>query len=148
VAIPLLVAGPGFGEQLSAQVIAGGSVVDDVWRVGYWPVAAVIATGLIASLYHVAAPWSTPWRRDLPGAVLAMLLWLAGSAALRVYTTGSAFSDPVFTPLAGPLVLLLWLYVSAFAVLLGAEFNAEIEKMWPTGGRAPRRASVTAVVAD
>jgi membrane protein len=49
-------------------------------------------------------------------------------------------SDPVFAPLAGPLVLLLWLYVSAFAVLLGAELNAEIEKMWPTIDRRAERA--------
>ncbi|CAN5914766.1 hypothetical protein BH23ACT10_BH23ACT10_05770 [soil metagenome] len=135
VAVPLLVAGPDFGAQLATRVLTGGTVIDDAWRIGYWPAAAALATGLIASLYHVAAPWSTPWRRDLPGAALAMVLWLVGSAGLRVYTAGSAFSDPVFTPLAGPLVLLLWLYVSAFAVLLGAELNAEIEKMWPTVDR-------------
>jgi membrane protein len=132
VAIPLLVLGPGFGRVIGRYVVAGETVIDLVWRVAYWPVAAVVATALLAALYHVAAPWATPWRRDLPGAVLAMVLWLAGSAALRVYTSGSLVSDPLFAPLAGPLVLLLWLYVSAFAVLLGAELNAEIEKMWPT----------------
>ena len=133
VAVPLLVLGPGFGHQLGSRVIAG-SAVDFVWRVGYWPTAVVVATLLIASLYHFAAPWTTPWRRDLPGAVLAMVLWLAGSAGLRVYVARSLVAEAVFTPLAGPLVLLLWLYVSAFAVLLGAELNAEIEKLWPTRG--------------
>ena len=132
IAIPLLVLGPGFGQVIGTYLVAGETVIDLVWRVAYWPVAAVIATGLLAALYHVAAPWTTPWRRDLPGAVLAMALWLAGSAGLRVYTLGSVVSAPVFAPLAGPLVLLLWLYVSAFAVLLGAELNAEIERMWPT----------------
>ena len=135
VAIPLLVLGPGFGRVIGTYVIAGDTVIDLVWRVAYWPVAALVATGLLAALYHVAAPWRTRWRRDLPGAALAMVLWLAGSAGLRLYTSGSAVSDPVFTPLAGPVVLLLWLYVSAFAVLLGAELNAEIEKMWPTTDR-------------
>lgn len=132
VAIPLLVLGPGFGEILGAYVVAGETIVDFVWRVAYWPVAAVVATALLAALYHVAAPWTTPWRRDVPGAVLAMVLWLVGSAGLRLYASGTMVSDPVFAPLAGPLVLLLWLYISAFAVLLGAELNAEIEKMWPT----------------
>lgn len=136
-AIPLLVLGPGFGRVIGTYVIAGDTVIDLVWRVAYWPVAAVLATGLLAALYHVAAPWTTPWRRDLPGAALAMLLWLAGSAGLRLYTVGAAVSDPVFAPLAGPVILLLWLYVSAFAVLLGAELNAEIEKMWPTIQRPP-----------
>jgi membrane protein len=133
-AIPLLVLGPGFGRVIGTYVVLGETAIDLVWRVAYWPLAAVLATALLAALYHVAAPWTTPWRRDLPGAVLAMALWLAGSAALRVYTSGSLVSNPLFAPLAGPLVLLLWLYVSAFAVLLGAELNAEIEKMWPTGG--------------
>jgi membrane protein len=136
ITVPLLVLGPGFGQELGRRVIAGDAV-DFVWRVGYWPTAVVVATLLIASLYHFAAPWTTPWRRDLPGAVLAMALWLLGSAGLRVYVARSIVAEAVFTPLAGPLVLLLWLYVSAFAVLLGAEFNAEIEKLWPTAaGRA------------
>lgn len=132
VTIPLLVVGPGFGRVIGRYVVAGDTVIDVLWRVAYWPVAAVAATALLAALYHFAAPWTTPWRRDLPGAVLAMVLWLAGSAGMRLYTTGSIVSDPVFAPLAGPVVLLLWLYVSAFAVLLGAELNAEIERMWPT----------------
>lgn len=132
VAVPLLVLGPGFGRVIGDHLVAGDTVIDVVWRVTYWPAAAVIATVLVASLYHFAAPWHTPWHRDLPGAAIAMALWLAGSAGLRLYTAGSLVSDPVFAPLAGPLVLLLWLYISAFAVLLGAELNAEIEKLWPS----------------
>jgi membrane protein len=130
-AVPLLVVGPEFGREIATR-FGVPFLFGDVWAVAYWPTAAIVATALVASLYHFATPWTTPWRRDLPGAVLAMVLWLAGSAALRYYVRGSAVGDEVFAPLAGPLVLLLWLYVSAFAVLLGAEFNAEIEKMWPT----------------
>jgi len=130
-AVPLLVLGPGFGREIAAR-FGLPSLFSEVWAVAYWPTAAVIATALVASLYHFAAPWTTPWRRDLPGAALAMVLWLAGSAGLRYYVRGSVVGDEVFAPLAGPLVLLLWLYVSAFTVLLGAEFNAEVEKMWPS----------------
>jgi len=142
-ALPLLVLGPGFGAVVGDQV-GLNPALDIVWRISYWPVAAVVATVLVASLYHFAAPWSTPWRRDLPGAALAMVVWLAGSAGLRYYVRGTAVSDEVFAPLAGPLVLLLWLYVSAFAVLLGAEFNAAIEKLWPTllPGEPPQQAAV------
>ncbi len=143
VAVPILVMGPGFGRVIGTY-LAAGTVIDLVWRVLYWPAAALLATGLLAWVFHVAAPWQTPWRRDLPGAALAMVLWLVGSAGLRLYTSGSVLSNPVFAPLAGLLALLLWLYVSAFAVLLGAEFNAEIEKMWPTNGPAERRAPATA----
>lgn len=129
--VPLLVLGPGFGRDLAARFGLPAAFAE-IWAIGYWPTAAIIATALVAGLYHVAAPWTTPWRRDLPGAVLAMAVWMVGSAGLRYYVQSSIVGDAVFAPLAGPLVLLLWLYVSAFAVLLGAELNAEIEKMWPT----------------
>jgi membrane protein len=130
-AVPLLVLGPSLGGVIG-DALGLNPLMERLWHVAYWPVAAVIATGLVTSLYHFAAPWSTRWRRDLPGAVLAMVVWLLGSAGLRIYVTNSTIDDAVFAPFAGPLVLLLWTYVSAFAVLLGAELNAEIEKMWPT----------------
>jgi membrane protein len=144
-ALPLLVLGPGFGSVIGNH-FGLNPALDVAWRVSYWPVAAILATVLMASLYHFAAPWATPWRRDLPGAVLAMAVWLAGSAGLRYYVRGSAMSDEVFAPLAGPLVLLLWLYVSALAVLLGAELNAGIEKLWPTllPGEPPQTAGTDA----
>lgn len=129
-AVPLLVVGPAFGAEIATRFGVPG-LFGDVWRIAYWPTAAVVATALVASLYHFAAPWTTPWRRDVPGAVLAMAVWMAGSAGLRSYVRNTAVGGEIFAPLAGPLVMLLWLYVSAFAVLLGAEFNAEIEKMWP-----------------
>jgi membrane protein len=129
--VPLLVAGPGLGELVSDW--AGGITgLDEVWRAVYWPAAGVVVTVLMGVLYHLAAPWWTRFRRDLPGAVLAMALWLAGTVALRVYVGQTIAEDAIYEPIAGPLIVLLWLYVSAFAVLLGAEFNAEIEKMWPS----------------
>lgn len=137
-AVPLLVLGPGLGR-IVGEFLGLNPQLDQLWRIAYWPAAAVIVTVLVTSLYHFAAPWSTPWRRDLPGAMLAMVMWLLGSAGLRVYVAGSSIDNAVFAPFAGPLVLLLWMYVSAFAVLLGAEFNGEIEKMWPT--RQPQQAT-------
>jgi membrane protein len=136
-AVPLLVLGPGLGR-IIGDFLHLNPWVEQMWAIAYWPAAAVMATALVASLYHFAAPWSTPWRRDLPGAVLAMVVWLLGSAGLRIYVAGPSINDAVFAPFAGPLVLLLWMYVSAFAVLLGAELNAEIEKMWPTQHPASR----------
>lgn len=126
---PVLVAGPDGGETLS-NLLGGVPGLSDVWRVAYWPGAAVLVTTMIAVLYHVAAPWRTPYRRDLPGALLAMGLWLLGTVGLRVYVAQAIGASYGF--IAAPLIILLWLYVSAFAVLLGAELNAEIEKMWPT----------------
>jgi membrane protein len=131
VVMPLLVLGPRFGAVLDSwlQVEA---VVSDVWQFVFWPATIGAGMLLLSALYHFGAPWTTPWRRDLPGAVLAVALWLAGSFALRTYVASAITTNPGYEPIAGPLVFLLWIYVAGFAVLLGAELNAEIEKMWPS----------------
>ena len=128
VVVPILVGGPELGQFIVDQ-IGGPEQLATLWRLAYWPGACVVLTLLLAVLYHVAAPWWTPWHRDLPGAALAMTIGLLGSYGLRYYTD-RAIGD-VFGTLATPLVVLVWLFVMSFAVLLGAEFNAEIEKMWP-----------------
>lgn len=130
VLVPVLVAGPGLLEAIRGPLgIADALAI--AWRFLYWPLMAALGIGLLATFFHVSTPFRTPWRRDLPGAVLAAALWLAGGTALRVYA-GRFVLDGVFGPLAAPVVFLLWLYVTALAVLVGAEVNAEIEKAWPT----------------
>lgn len=126
VVIPLLVLGPRLGNYLDVPGF------HTVWRIAYWPTMALLIAALLATLYHLAVPWWTPWRRDFAGAVLAVAIWLGGSAALRVYAAWTIRADSTYGPLATPIVVLLWLYVTAFAVVLGAELNAEIEKLWPT----------------
>lgn len=128
VVIPAFVAGPGFGGFL-VDTFGAPAAVADAWRLLYWPGAVVVVTLLIALLYHVAAPWYTPWIRDLPGAALAMVIALVGSFGLRAYTDRAV--GEIFGALAAPVVLLIWLFLMSFAILLGAELNAEIERMWP-----------------
>lgn len=135
---PLLIAGPDFGGTLS-RLVGGVPGLPEIYEVAYWPAAAAVVTTMIAVLYHVAAPWRTPLRRDLPGALLAMALWLLGTVGLRIYV-GQAIGES-YGFIATPLIILLWLYVSAFAVLLGAELNAEIEKMYPTAERTDPEAA-------
>lgn len=130
---PVLIAGPEGGRALS-DLLGGVPGMPEVWAAFYWPTTGLVLTLLIALLYDIAAPWNTPYWRDLPGALVAMLLWLAGSAGLRIYV-GQAI-DATYGFIATPLVILLWLWVSAIVLLLGAELNASIEHMWPS---APRR---------
>ena len=97
----------------------------------FWPGISLLSLLVLASFYHLGTPWRTPWRRDLPGAVLAVILWVLAAVGLRLYVTFSLSSQGVYGQLAAPLAVVLWLYVTAFAVLLGAELNAEVEKLWP-----------------
>lgn len=133
VVLPLLVIGPRlFATALDAAGL--GADLVRFWGVVYWFGLILVTVLALTWLYHVAPGWYTPWRRDLPGAILAFVVWLAASWALRLYTAELAgfTTDDAFRGLAAPLVLLLWVYVSAIAVLLGAELNAEIERIWPS----------------
>lgn len=136
--LPMLVLGPRLLRALAPDGLANATLALVDWA--YWPAMAGLAVIALATLYHVGVPWRTPWRRDLPGAVLAMLLWLASAAGLRAYLAleGSSISggEQVYQQLGTPIAVVLWLWVSSIAVLLGAELNAEVEKMWPTTGYA------------
>lgn len=128
VVLPLLVLGPDAlaGAVPSAVTAETAAAV----RVAYWPAVAVLSVAGLTTLYHVGVPVRTPWRRDLPGAMVAMLLWVGGSLVLRTYLT-SGLRETDYGPLGAPIAALLFLYVAALAVLAGAELNAEIDKLWP-----------------
>jgi len=128
--LPLLVLGPRVVEWIAPNVVASATL--NVLGALYWPVLAALAITGLATLYHIGVPWRTPWRRDVPGALLAMILWLLAAAGLRAYLAVTLGGDAVFSQLGVPIAVVLWLYVSSIAVLLGAELNAEIERMWPT----------------
>lgn len=128
IVLPSMVLGP----ELMRSILPYDQLTLEILEWGYYPVLLVVSVGLVASFYHVGVPWETPWRRDLPGAVLAVTLWLAGSYGVRVYASLSVGrSEALYGFMATPLVMLVWLYVISLAVLLGAELNAEIEKVWP-----------------
>lgn len=133
VLLPLVVLGP-------AAIV---SLAPSRWQAGvrtaitllYWPVVVLASLAVLMSLYHLAPPVRRPWRRALPGAVLAMALWTLGSLGLRLYLDLVFDRNAVYASLSAPIAVLLFFYVTALAVLLGAELNAEIERMWPGSWR-------------
>jgi membrane protein len=126
VILPLLVVVPGWILAITPDGIHG--TLSPLMRYGYWPILIVACTALLVTLYHLAVPVRGRWRRDLPGAVVAMLLWLAGSFLLRSFLSTAIAHNPVYGVLAAPAAVLLFLYVTALAVLLGAELNAQISR--------------------
>ncbi|GFG61781.1 membrane protein [Mycolicibacterium murale] len=132
--LPPMVIGPRLIRWMTPEAVAETtlSLLDRL----FWPAVVVILVGVLTTLYHLGVPWRTPWRRDVPGAVLAMTVFLLAAAALRVYLDFNA-DDEVFRLLAAPIAVVLWLYLAALAVLLGAELNATIEQIWPTSSRPP-----------
>jgi membrane protein len=137
VLVPLFISGPAFGELLDEWIAADLQPLPQLWRALYWPTVVILGTLALAILYHLGVPGRTSWRRDLPGAVLATAVWLAGSAGLRLYGAYIAGTDSVYGPLAGPIVALLWLWLTGFAVLLGGELNAQIHRVFLTSTADP-----------
>ena len=120
-------------------VLLGPSLLDDLlpesWHFVltlYWPVVTLLTVASLASLYHVATPRRSPWRRDVPGAVLALLIWVAASFVLRLVISASVGGTSIYGPLAASIVVLIWLYFLAIAVLIGAALNAATRELWPS----------------
>jgi membrane protein len=130
VLLPLLVLGPSWLVNLFPA--HAHDLVHTLVRVAYWPVVGIVTLALLTTLYHRAVPVRTPWRRALPGAVLAMAIWLVGSVLLREWLTWAFRKTATYGPLSAPVAVLLFLYLTALAILFGAELNTEIERMWPS----------------
>lgn len=132
IVVPLLLAGPDFGRAVGDLGIVPQRVMDlypAVYAVGIGMLAVLV----VATLYQLAAPWWTPFRRDLPGAVLAVAIWVASSSGLQTYTRNAITGEgSIYGLLGGPLALLVWLYLVAFGVLAGGELNAGLERMYPS----------------
>jgi membrane protein len=124
VALPLLITAPEWIVHLVPHPI--WDVVRPIVDVLYWPVIVVVCTGVLATLYHVSTPVRAKWRRELPGAIAGMLIWLASSFGLRAYLAYAIGHSPTYGALSAPVAALLFLYFTALAVLLGAELNAQI----------------------
>jgi membrane protein len=101
----------------------------------YWPLVTLLTVGGLASLYHVSTPRRSPWTRDVPGAVLTLVIWALASFVVRGTINASLGGTSIYGPLSAPIVILIWLYALAIAVLIGAAFNAAIRELWPSDER-------------
>jgi membrane protein len=129
VLLPLLVLGP---ERLEkAFPDRWYDAVHATVVVGYWPVVVLVSLALLTTLYHQALPVRTPWLRAVPGAAMAVILWILGSSVLRAWLDWAFRKTATYGPLSAPVAVLLFLYLTALAILLGAELNAEIDRLWP-----------------
>ncbi len=120
--IPLVLAGPALVDTLLPQRL-------EFLNAAYWPAVVVLSTGFLTTLYHLAVPKRTPWRHDLCGAVVAMLMWVGGSFLLRWTLSHAIGSTSIYGPLAAPIAVLLWLYVIVISLLIGAAFSATVHRL-------------------
>ena len=103
-----------------------------------WIFALTGSVGLTALLYRMGTPSRPRWRVTLPGALMATAMWLASTLVFGWYVTRFANYSRVYGSLGAGIALLFWLYITAFSVLCGAEFNTVFHAE-RAGWRAPRQ---------
>ena len=127
-AFGLLVLGP----QLSGWVgdaVGAESVVLWLWWVGQWPVLAVALLVAFAVVFYFGPNVEHPrWTFLTVGAGIALLVWLAASGAFAFYVANFGSYNQAWGSLAAVVIMLTWLWLSALALLFGAEVNAEAER--------------------
>jgi membrane protein len=121
-AMGLLFVGPLAGHWM-ADRWGLGATFDAVWTVARWIGAGVLAMALFVVLYKVLPDRDAPARELVPGAVVAVVLWLGVSRLFGLYVDVAGDYDRTYGAAAGVVVFLLWLWLSNLALLVGAEVN-------------------------
>ena len=132
VSFALVMVGPTIGEKAAAALHLGPLFVW-TWRIVHWPLVFALVAFAVALIYYYAPDVEQEWIWITPGSVLATLLWIGISLGFRFYVTRFTSYNATYGAIGGAIVALLWFYVSALAVLVGAELNAEIEHASPYG---------------
>ena len=128
IVLPLVLAGPDAVDALLPHRL-------DFLNQLYWPVVTILSAGFLNTLYHLSVPVRTPWVSDLPGSFLALSIWILGSFVLRWILQSTVGGTSIYGPLAAPIAVLMWLYMTAIAVLIGAALNAVVDRLWPHKAR-------------
>jgi membrane protein len=131
----LLVAGPAITRFLEANTGLGPTAAT-LWSVLQYPFVFLLASFGIAFIYYFAPDVDQDWVWITPGSIVGCLLWLLVSIGLKYYVTNFASYNETYGALGGAAILLLWMYLTGLAILIGGELNAEIEHALPEG-KAP-----------
>jgi membrane protein len=139
----------------AVQLIGLGSTTKWILLVLEWPLLIVLVMIGLAVMYRYGPDRREPqWRWVSPGAITATVLWIVASIVFTTYVSNFGSYDKTYGSLGGVVVLLTWLYLSAFVILLGAVINAQAEEQTerdstsghekPLGQRGARAADTVA----
>ena len=127
VTIAVVVSGP--IAQRAGDIIGAGDTAVTVFNIVKWPVIALIVSQIFAFLYWVSPNVKQPGYRWIsPGGFLAVGLWIAASAAFAFYVANFGSYSKTYGSFAAVIIFLVWLWITNLVMLLGAEFNAEVER--------------------
>jgi membrane protein len=123
----LVVSGP-VARNVGSAIGVGDTAVT-AWNIAKWPVLLIIVIITFCVLYYASPNARLPKVTSvLPGAVIALVVWLVASLAFAFYVANFGSYNKTYGALAGVIVFLVWLWITNLAILFGAEFNAERER--------------------
>ena len=129
------------GQILSQQAGQDGSWLASLLGAVRWPALVLVLCMECMVVYRVAPNAKPEWRFMTPGALLFVGGWLAGSALFVIYVDKSGGYAQTYGVLAGVVVMMLWLQITAYALLLGAELNDVLEH--PAAAQRPQHVGRT-----
>lgn len=132
VALSVMVVGPRFGEWLAGKVHLSRLFVL-LWPFIHWTIAIGFTILAVEVLYFLAPNVKQRLRATLPGAVLAVSCWIALSYLLGIYFRHFGNFNKTYGTLGAAVALMIWLYWTGFAMLVGAELNEELAKISKEG---------------
>ena len=137
----LLVLGPDASRWVGSAV-GNTTLVRWVWWTAEWPILLVGLMTMFAIVLYLA-PNVVPrkWQFITPGAVFAVVVWLVASGLFAVYTSNFSTYNKAWGSLAAVIIMLTWLWVSALALLVGGEINAEVQRCRVLNPPTPERPS-------
>ena len=128
----LVVAGPQIADYLGAH-LGFASSFTMAWKILQWPIAFFLVSTGFGHVYYYAPDAEQEWTWITPGALAATVLWILFSIAFRFYVVNIGHYEEAYGTLGAIIMTLLWFYITAFVMVIGAELNAEIEHASPWG---------------
>lgn len=123
IAIAMVVAFPALIDKIGLP-----STLETIIQILRWPILALIVISALAAVYKVAPYRKSPeFKWTSWGAIIATVFWLVGSLLFNLYVKNFNSFDETYGSFAAIIILMLWFFLSAFIVLLGAEINSEME---------------------
>lgn len=141
-----------FGHQIELWMVDNAGMdlrtyVLIFWRMLRWTIALTTCVSVVSVIYHFGTPHPNSWKWVVPGASLATVLWFLTTLLFGWYVTRFADYSAVYGSLGAGIATLVWLFITAVAVLFGAEFNASIapceDEPKPLPGPAEREVAAT-----
>ena len=142
----LLLAAVLLGVVLSGPVVSAvagplgiGSTAQTVFNIAKWPIMLIAVILMFAVLFHAAPNVKLPgFKWVTPGAILALVVWIVASVLFAFYVANFGSYDKTYGALGGVVILLMWMWLTNVALLLGMELNAERERSRELAAGVPR----------